>query len=75
MLAGNPKFPSRFWSPNTITAANSACSSTGRTIAAWIAPLMKRKTSGHLHTCQLGCTPGWGRAVRPTFVVFVGKSG
>lgn len=59
MLAGSPKFLSRFSSTNTITAANIACNSTGRTIAPWIAPLMNRNTSGHLQNNQWSIRNLW----------------
>lgn len=49
MLAGSPRFPSRFWSIKTTRAAKRACKAKGRAIAPCMAPLMKRKASGHLY--------------------------
>ena len=48
MLAGSPRFLSRFWSMKTMRAAKRACRIKGAAIAPCIAPLMKRKASGHL---------------------------
>lgn len=53
MVDGNPALSMTYLSRHTTNAVNSAWQITGTMIAPCTAPLMKRKTSGHLYTsCQ-----------------------
>lgn len=48
MLLGSPTVSKMYRSRQTTKAVNSAWKSTGTMIAPWMAPLIKRKTKGHL---------------------------
>ena len=54
MLVGRLRLPSKWRSRNTIRAANKPCSVTGSMITLCMAPLMKRRASGHLRAMSVG---------------------
>ena len=72
ILGGSPKCPLIYLSMKTIRAAKRPCKTTGTMIAPWIAPLIKRKASGHLVKHQHAPLRAYGAQ---TFVVSVVKFG
>lgn len=50
IVVGNPTLSKTLVSRYTTRAVNSAWQTTGTMIAPWTAPLMNRKTRGHLYT-------------------------